>query len=78
MKLASVLKVNETEFDTDVRKNIATEAQTEGDDLDYLVQCIKEKLKIATRRKKLQKKTLVPNFWSVRNPERFEEIKKEW
>ena len=56
MKLAYVLKVNETEFHTDVRKNIATEAQTEADDLDYLVQCIKEKLKTATRRKKLQKR----------------------
>ena len=60
-KLASVLKVNETEFDTVVRTNIEAETQMKADDLDYLVRYMKEKLKVASRRKQLQILTLVPN-----------------
>ena len=51
--IASVLKVNETGFDTKVRKNIEAETQMKADDLDYLVQCMKEKLKVASRRNRL-------------------------
>ena len=51
--IASVLKVNETGFDTEVRKNIEAETQMKADDLDYLVQCMKEKLKVASRRNRL-------------------------
>ena len=52
-KLASVLKVNETGFDTEVRKNINAETQMNADYLDYLVQSMKEKIKVASRRKRL-------------------------
>lgn len=48
-KLASVLKVNETGFDTEVRKILMQKA----DYLDYLVQSMKEKIKVASRRKRL-------------------------
>ena len=52
-KLASVLKLNETGFDTEVRKNINAETQMNADYLDYLVQSMKEKIKVASRRKRL-------------------------
>ena len=52
-KLASVLKLNETGFGTEVRKNINAETQMNADYLDYLVQSMKEKIKVASRRKRL-------------------------
>ena len=65
-KLASVLKVNENEIETNEQSNINKETQSKADDLDYLVECIKDKLKVSNRRGKLQLLTLVPNSWSVR------------
>ena len=65
-KCASVLKVDETELDKDQRLHVDRETQAKADDLDYLVDCMKMKLKVASRRQKLQVLMLVPNSWSLR------------
>ena len=63
----SVLKVDQTELKEEyVQNNIAAETQSNANDLDYLVDCMKDKLKIPNRRKRLQILTLVPNSWSLR------------
>ena len=61
-KLVSVLKVDETELKEEyVENNIPAESQLKANDLDYLVDCMNDKLKISNRRKRLQILTLVPN-----------------
>ena len=58
----SVLKVDETELKEEyVEINIPAESQLKANDLDYLVDCMNDKLKISNRRKRLQILTLVPN-----------------
>ena len=49
-----------------IKKNLEKDIQSKADDLDFLVQCMKEKLKISNRKQKLQILTLIPNSWSVR------------
>ena len=49
-----------------VVNNIPAETQSKANDLDYLVDCMKDKLKISNRMKRLQILTLVPNSWSLR------------
>ena len=66
-KLATVLKVDESELEADGnQKNLEKDIQSKADDLDFLVECMKEKLKISNRKQKLQILTLIPNSWSVR------------
>ena len=66
-KLVSVLKVDQTELKEEyVQNNIAAETQSKANDLDYLVDCMKDKIKISNRRTRLQILTLVPNSWSLR------------
>ena len=40
--------------------------QSKADDLDHLVECMKEKLKVSEEKQKLQILTLTPDSWSVR------------
>ena len=66
-KLVSVLKVDQTELKEEfVQSNIPAGTQSKENDLDYLVDCMTDKLKISNRRKRLQILTLVPNSWSLR------------
>ena len=66
-KLVSVLMVDQTELTEEyVQNNIAVETQSKANDLDYLVDCMKDKFKISNRRKRLQILTLVLNSWSLR------------
>ena len=66
-KLVSVLKVDQTELKEEfVQSNIPVGTQSKENDLDYLVDCMTDKLKISNRRKKLQILTLVPNSWFLR------------
>ena len=60
-----------TGFDTDIRMTIWVETQMKTHDLNYLVQCKKEKLKVASRRKQLEILTLAPNSLSVKKAEVF-------
>ena len=63
----SVLKVDQTELKEEfVQSNIPAGTQSKENDLDYLVDCMTDKLKISNRRKRLQILTLVPNSWSLR------------
>ena len=62
-----VLKVDQTELKEEyVQNNIPAETQLEANDLNYLVDCIKDKLKTSNRRKRHQILTSVPNSWSLR------------
>ena len=66
-KLATVLKVDESELEVDGnQKNLEKDIQSKGYNLDFLVECMKEKLKISSRKQKLQILTLIPKSWSVR------------
>ena len=65
-KLATVLNVTESDFETSDNFELTNDIQTKADDLDYLVDCMKEKLKVSNRREQLQVLTLVPKSWSVR------------
>ena len=40
--------------------------KTKANDLDYLVHCMKEKMKLSNRNEKLQILTLIPKSWSIR------------
>ena len=40
--------------------------KTKANDLDYLVHCMKEKMKLSNRNEKLQILTLIPKSWSFR------------
>ena len=63
----SVPKVDQTELKEEyVQNNIPAENQSMANDLDYLVDCMKDKSKISNRRKRLLILTLVPNPWSLR------------
>ena len=64
-KLATVLNVTESDFGTSDNFELTNDIQTKADDLDYLVDCMKEKLKISNRREQLQVLTLIPKSWSV-------------
>ena len=46
-KIASVLKVDETEFETDVGTNIDEETKKKANGFDFLVECMKEKLMVS-------------------------------
>ena len=65
-KIATVLDVTESDLDITEDNETSKEIQTKAADLDYLVDCMKEKLKISNRRQQLQILTLVPKSWSVR------------
>ena len=66
-KLVSVPKVDQTELKEEyVQNNIPAENQSMANDLDYLVDYMKDKSKISNRRKRLLILTLVPNPWSLR------------
>ena len=40
--------------------------KTKANYLDYLVHCMKEKMKLSNRNEKLQILTLIPKSWSIR------------
>jgi hypothetical protein len=64
-KLATALDI--TESDLVAPKNeVLKEIQTKAGDLDFLVECMKEKLKVSNRRQQLQILTLTPKSWSIR------------
>ena len=66
-KPVSVLKVDQTELKEEyVQNNIPAEFQSKANDLDYLVDCMKDKLNISKKRKRLQILSLVPNSWVLR------------
>ena len=66
-KLVSVLKVDQTELKEEYfQNNIPAESRSKANDLDYLVGCMKDKLKISNRRKRHHILTLVLNSWSLR------------
>ena len=65
-KLATILDVTESDLDTSDNVDFHTEIKTKADDLDYLVDCMKEKLKVSNRKQQLQILTLIPRSWSVR------------
>ena len=75
-KLVSVLKVDQTELKEYFQNNIPAETQLKANDLDNLVDCMKDKLKISNRRKRLQILTLVPNSWSLRKAAEVFQISK--
>lgn len=64
-KLATVLNVTESDFETWDNFELTDDIQTKADDLDCLVDCMKEKLKVSKRREQLQILTVVPKSWSV-------------
>ena len=62
-KLVSVVKVDQTELKEEyVQNNIPAETQSKANDLGYLVACMKDKLKISNRRKRLQILTFGPKL----------------
>ena len=64
-KFATAMDV--TESDLVAPKNeVLKEIQTKAGDLDFLVECMKEKLKVSNSRQQLQILTLTPNSWSIR------------
>ena len=61
-KLATVLKVDESELEADGnQKSLEKDIQSKADNLDFLFECMKEKIKISNRKQKLQILTLIPN-----------------
>ena len=64
-KIATALDV--TESDLVAPKNeVLKEIQIKAGDLDFLVECMKEKLKVSNNRQQLQILTLTPKSWSIR------------
>ena len=75
-KLATALDV--TESDLVAPKNeVLKEIQTKAGDLDFLVECMKEKLKVFNSRQQLQILTLTPKSWSLRKAEKEFSVSKD-
>lgn len=64
-KVATVLNVTESDFETWDNFELTDDIQTKADDLDCFVDCMKEKLEVSKRREQLQILTVVPKSWSV-------------
>ena len=68
-RLATILNVQQSELET---TDNSTEVDSEQDmnqkanDLDKLVELMKEKLKVSNKREKIQILTLIPESWSLR------------
>ncbi|XP_047129865.1 uncharacterized protein LOC124809907 [Hydra vulgaris] len=65
-KLATALDVTECDLAAPNNIEVLKEIQTKAGDLDFLVECMKEKLKVSNRRQQLQILTLTPKSWSIR------------
>ena len=65
-KIVTVLNVTEYDLGEPDNIEVPKEIQTKADYLDYLVNCMKEKLKVSNRWQQLQILTLIPKSWSVR------------
>ena len=65
-RVASVLRTGENQLKCSSSDTNLKELQTKADDLEYLVTCMKEKLKVFNRREKLQVLTLTPRSWKIR------------
>ena len=66
-KMAVVLDVSPAQLtNTSSSTNLQADLTNKANDLDHLVECMKEKLKLANRREKIQILTLTPKSWSVR------------
>ena len=59
--MASAL-VDQNQLECSPSNSNLKELQTKADDLDYLVTCMKEKVKESNRREKLQVLTLTPRY----------------
>ncbi|XP_065677852.1 uncharacterized protein LOC136092991 [Hydra vulgaris] len=64
-KLATALDITESNF-VAPKNEVLKEIQTKAGDLDFLVECMKEKLKVSNRRQQIQILTLTPKSWSIR------------
>ena len=75
-KMASVLNIDQNQLECSSSHSNLKELQTKADDLDYLVTCMKEKLKVANRKEKLQVLTLTPRSWKLRRAAQEFEVSK--
>ena len=65
-KIATVLNVIKSNLAAPDNIKVPKEIQTKADDLDYFVNCMKEKIKVSNRWQQLQILTLTQKYWSVR------------
>ena len=66
-KVATVLDVDEEDLAPDDTEDAkTTEIKLKVQDLDHLIYLMKEKLKVANRRQRIQILTLTPNSWTLR------------
>ena len=65
-RLPSALKLDYNELEIDKQLRFKREIQSKADDVDQVMECMTEKLKVSNQKQKLQTLTLTQDSWSVR------------
>ena len=68
-RLATILNVQQSELestDNSIEVDLEQDMNQKANDLDKLVELMKEKLKVSNKREKIQILTLTPESWSLR------------
>ena len=76
--MATILNVQQSELestDNSIEVDLEQDMNQKANDLDKLVELMKEKLKVSNKREKIQILTLTPASWSLRKSERFRSFK---